>query len=529
MSASSPWGDLDRLVAKAEALAGAWGGRARASTTVGRERAILRLFGVGGLDANGRTLAGTTVDRWLSSDPRGLAMGITLPFAMALVEYDLQPQQLALEVASGAVDLSLEAELLRQRDRRVVAEVEARRLAATALERIDAQRTVRHETISMLGDVPRPWLATTLSEPDLDDALEEAASLIEEGFDLLRVEIPINREQADRLTGAGRDVPEWRPRTQPWVDGQDPAPTGSQRALAVLRTAVDRAAAERQGYVRLASVAPSLGAPESAFVAAFERIDMIGSDVMAEIVADGVEPERALADHAFAHRLARHAGTSVLVGSGPLVVAPDLASGVPSDPATRAGRALALQLLGVTLACDDGLSPDLIVVGALPRWLTDEPAPAARAVAEVTVRRALYPAHPLAFVEPHLPPDMTIPWSFVHAASAVHAGETALVLRRGGHGRAAAGTAARLGRSAASVASEVATATAAGPLTGTALEHARGMVDAALETMERLGDTGWRAVAGDPAEGRTRSRTTDTVAERTDPFDPFDWEPDQAH
>ena len=26
----------------------------------------------------------------------------------------------------------------------------------------------------MLGDVPRPWLATTLSEPDLDDALEEA-------------------------------------------------------------------------------------------------------------------------------------------------------------------------------------------------------------------------------------------------------------------------------------------------------------------------------------------------------------------
>jgi hypothetical protein len=66
---------------------------------------------------------------------------------------------------------------------------------------------------------------------------------------------------------------------------------------------------------------------------------------MAEIVANAVEPDRALADHAFAHRLARRAGTMIIVGPGPLVVAPDLSSGVPSDPATRAGRALALQLL----------------------------------------------------------------------------------------------------------------------------------------------------------------------------------------
>ena len=126
---SERWGPLDRLVAQAEALAGAWGARARASTTIGQERAILRLFGVSGLDAAGRPLAGTTVDRWLAQDPRALGAGITLPFAMALLEYDLDPQQLALDVSSGAVDLSLEAALLREPDRRAVAEVEATRLA----------------------------------------------------------------------------------------------------------------------------------------------------------------------------------------------------------------------------------------------------------------------------------------------------------------------------------------------------------------------------------------------------------------
>ena len=76
---------------------------------------------------------------------------------------------------------------------------------------------------------------------------------------------------------------------------------------------------------------------------------------MAEIVGNAVEPDRALADHAFAHRFARRAGTSILVGPGRSSSRPDLSAGVPSDPATRAGRALALQLLGVTLARGDGL------------------------------------------------------------------------------------------------------------------------------------------------------------------------------
>ena len=96
-------------------------------------------------------------------------------------------------------------------------------------------------------------------------------------------------------------------------------------------------------------------------MAAFERIDLIASDVVGEIVAGGVEPDRALADHAFAHRLARRAGTLIMVGPGPLVVAPDLSAGLPSDPATRAGRALALQLIGVALARGDGLPAEQIV------------------------------------------------------------------------------------------------------------------------------------------------------------------------
>ena len=246
---------------------------------------------------------------------------------------------------------------------------------------------------------------------------------------------------------------------------------------------------------------PALGAPEGAVVAAFERIDVIASDAMAEIVADGVEPDRALADHAFAHRLARRAGSAILVGSGPLVVAPDLSTGVPSDPATRSGRALALQLLGIMLARSDGLAPDQIIAGALPPWVTDESAPGARAIAEVAVRRALYPGHPLGFIEPPVATARTPLWPYLQAAAAVHAGDTAILLRAGEGGADEVMAIAQASRAAAQVAADVASAAGPGPLRGVALDHAQGMITAAQATLERLADHGWRTVSGDPPAG----------------------------
>jgi hypothetical protein len=521
------WGPTDRLIDVADALAGAWGGRARASTTVGQERAILRLFGVHGLDAAGTPLAGSVVNRWLAGEPHALAAGIALPFAMALLEYDQEAQQLARDVASGAVDLALETALLREPDRRAVAEIEATRLAAAAIERIDAERTVRHETMSMLGDPPRPWIGATLRQPDEDAAIEEAGALVAAGLDLIRIEVPIGRELAGRLNAAGREVPEWRPREgargAASREPTDPAPIGSQRALATLRAIVDEAAAERGAYVRLATMLPSLGAPEGAVVAAFERIDLIASDVVSEIVAGGVEPDRALADHAFAHRLMRRAGTLVMVGPGPLVVAPDLSAGLPSDPATRAGRALALQMIGVALARGDGLPVEQIVIDPLPAWLAEEPEPGARAIAEVAVRRALFPGHPFGFVQPSAEAAGGL-WGYLQAAAAVHAGDVALVLGRiGSPGEAGASTSAGALRVGSLVGKEVAAATTPGELTGPALVHARALANAAAATLDGLAHQGWRTVAGDPLDGgRSTSRALETVAERTESFDPFE-------
>ncbi|HEX5015248.1 MAG TPA: lysine 5,6-aminomutase subunit alpha [Candidatus Limnocylindrales bacterium] len=519
MATAEPYGPIDKLAERADTLAGAWAARARTSTTVGRERALLRLFGVGGLDAAGRPLAWAAVDRYLGGGRGRLGGGVVLPFAMALVEYDLAPQRLALDVASGAVDLGMEAELLREADRRALAEEEARRLADAAVERIDANRTARRELLGVLGDPVKPWIGTTIPEPEIEDAIVAARRALDAGADVVQVEIPIGRELTERLRDAGLDAPVWQPRGDDLrSETADHAPTGSQRALTALRQQLDEIAAQRRNYVRLAAVPPALGAPESAVVAAFERVDVVVSDPMAEIVGGRVAPDRALADHAFAHSLLARAGVMVSLSAGPLVVGPDLARGVPSDAATRAGRALALQALSVSIARGNGLPDDQLLVGALPDWLVDEPQPAARAAAEVAVRRALYPAVGLVFEEPAPPPRGSGgSWAAIVAAVAPAEG-SGVVLRHAGDDGARAVVASRLG---AGVARELAGSVAPPMLGGHALEHAQATVAAALATLEHLADDGWRAVLGD-VQGPERVRLgVDSVAERSESFDPF--------
>jgi hypothetical protein len=520
MSKAEPYGPIDKLAERADTLAGAWAARARTSTTIGRERAVLRLFGVGGLDAAGRPLAWAAVDRYLGGGRGRLGGGVVLPFAMGLVEYDLAPQRLALDVASGAVDLGMEAELLREADRRALAEEEARRLADAAVERIDANRTARRELLGLFGDPVRPWIGTTIHEPEIEDAIVAARRALDAGADVVQVEVPIGRELTQRLRDAGLDAPVWQPRGSDLrSETAEHAPTGSQRALTALRHQLDEIAAQRRSYVRLAVVPPALGAPESAVVAAFERVDIAVSDPMAEVVGGRVAPDRALADHAFAHALLARAGVIVSLGAGPLVVGPDLARGVPSDAATRAGRALALQALSVAIARGNGVPDDQLLLGALPDWLVDEPQPAARAAAQVAVRRALYPNLSLSFEEPESPSRGSgSRWAAIVAATAPSDG-SGVVLRRAGDDAGRTLSVSRLG---ADVARELAGSIEPAVLGGHALEHARATVSAAMSTLERLAEDGWRAVLGDALDGAERVQIgEDSVAERSETFDPF--------
>ncbi|HLQ48643.1 MAG TPA: hypothetical protein VK233_06680, partial [Candidatus Dormibacteraeota bacterium] len=210
----------------------------------------------------------------------------------------------------------------------------------------------------------------------------------------------------------------------------------------------------------------------------------------------------------------------VALSAGPLVVASDLARGVPSDPATRAGRALAIQLLSVALARGNGVPSAQLLLGALPAWLIGEPSPIIQAAAEVALRRALFPDLSLLFEEPAMDDRAsTERWSAIVAAVAPAGPATGIILRRATPD-AAPGLAAS--RAAAAVTAGLASSYDERVLVGPGAEHARASATAALATLERLANEGWDSVLGEgPGRLDTGGFSVDAIAERTETFDPF--------
>jgi hypothetical protein len=511
-------GGVERVRNRATDLAARLAREAGRSATIAQERAVLRMLGVDGLDRAGHPLAASLVEHYIGSDRGRLARGVLLPFAVALLEYELPAHELALEVASGAIDLGLEAELLERPERLAAAEAHASRLLTAALARFDANKTASREMRDVLGKADEPWLGLALHADEIGPAPEEAKAILAEGADVVLIRVPASWEFAEARRHAGLDIPgffDGRLRRVARVgrgkgasagakdrsSGRDPVPAGSQRGLAALRKAVDDAAAERGCYASLMTVTSAFAAPEQAVVAAFERIDLVEADPIREIVEDNVDPERALADHAFAHRLHTRAGSRVVMGPGPLALGADLASGIPPDAPTRAGRALALQALGVELALADGLPADRLWLGAVPAWVAQD-GDHRSILVQARLRRLVFPDHRLAITEPGL--DAQPQGRDAALVSALAGAAAALVVRDKAAGSIAGSSA---GLAAAAAAGEAMRAALGdGELHGDAADLAELTLRAADAALERLAGEGWGSLLGPGGRGQESER-----------------------
>lgn len=488
---------------------------------------MLRMLGVDGLDGAGHPLAASLVERYCGSDRGRLARGAILPFAVALLEYDLSPRDLALEVVSGAIDLGLEAELLERPDRLAAAETHAAGLLAAALARFDANRTAARDMRDVLGQAEEPWLGVALGADEIGPAAEEARMLLAEGADVVLIRVPASWEFAEARRQAGLEMTGLfdfrqsggsdgrgsaasksarqrggRPRAPlpPRIE-RDLVPAGSQRGLAELRRAVDEAAAERGCYASLMTETSAFAAPEQAVVAAFERIDLVKADPIREIVEDNVDPDRALADHAFAHRLHARAGSRVVMGPGPLALGADVASGIPASAAVRAGRALALQALGVELALADGLPANRLLLGAVPDWVAQDRNHRSILV-QAWLRHLVFPDHRLVVEEPLCEVQPRGRDSALVAA--LSGAPAALVIRDRDAGRVA-DSAADLGAAAAAAAA-LRAALGVAELHGDAAELAVSILQAADAALEQLTGEGWGSLLGPAGSGQEVER-----------------------
>ena len=433
---SADWGPLDRLVAQADALAGAWGARARASTTIGQERAILRLFGVSGLDAAGRPLAGRDRRSLAGRRPararhrdrpavRDGAARVRPRAAAARHGHRVRARSTWPSRASSCASATAGRS---PRPRR-------RAWRPSPIERIDAQRTVRRETI---GDARRGDPAVARGDPPRaatsTAALDEATSLIggrdrpdpDRGADRARAGRPADRR---RCRGAG--VAPRRParpvaRSRAGRTGADRQPAGpdpaprqrrpSRRQASRLRPAGDRRAGARGARGR--------------------RRRRLRADRPHRLGCDGRDRRRRRRAGSRAGRPRLRAPPGAAAPGRPSWSGPGRWSSRrtcrracrPTRPPAPGGRSRS-SCSGSALARGDGLRADQIIVGALPPWLTDEPVAGGPGDRRGRGPARALPGHPLGFVEPPTGTDRSILWPYVQAAAAVHAGDVALVLR----------------------------------------------------------------------------------------------------
>jgi hypothetical protein len=487
------------------------------------------MLGVDGVDGAGNPLAASLADRYCGADRGRLARGVLLPFVVAMMEYDCGPREVALDCISGAIDLALEAELLERPERLAATEKRATELMAAALRRFDANRTATRDLRDVLGQAPGPWLGVGIQATEVTAASAEARAAVADGADLIQVSVPASWEFAMARRRAGLDTPgrfdpEAISRTS--QDGRggprravplkkpapEPIPAGSQRGLAILRKAVDDASAQRRCYARLMTVTSAFAAPEQAVVAAFERIDYVAADPIREIVEDNLDPERALADHSFAHRLQTRAGCSVVVGAGPLALGADVVSGIPADSETRAGRALALQALGVELALADGLPADRLMLGAVPNWAVGD-GDAGAILIDAWLRNLVFPAH--RFVLGGSGNWLASPYGSGAIVAALSGSPASLVVETDLHGKVAA-LAADL-NAAAGAARAVRSIIGDGALHGAAIELAGRTLRAADGALVRLAAEGWGSLLGPDGRGADGERLgRSAVVERLD-------------
>jgi beta-lysine 5,6-aminomutase alpha subunit len=366
-----------RVVAEARRLASKVGQpiveMARAHTTVSVERAVLRLAGLAGADADGMPLVNRVVDA--VREQAGLEHGVALPVWDAMLtggHPDLAT--LAADVVAGKASFRIPAGAQAGA---------ARAAAAQALDggfaRIDANRATRSRMISETAEPRKPWMYLIVATGDIYEDIPQAQAAAREGADVVAV-----------IRSTGQSLLDYVPEgaTREGFAGT----YATQENFRLMRAALDDVSRELGRYVRLTNYASGLCMPEIASLAGLERLDMMLNDSMYGIIFRDINPRRTMIDQRFSRQVHARAGIIINTGEDNYLTT--------ADPVEAAHTVIVSQLLNEFFGKEAGLADSQLGLGhafeinpALPDSFLLE-------LAHAQLVRELFPAAPLKYMPP---------------------------------------------------------------------------------------------------------------------------------
>ncbi|MHB2024270.1 MAG: lysine 5,6-aminomutase subunit alpha [Mycobacteriales bacterium] len=366
-----------RLVRRARALAERAGAPvvelARTHTTVSVERAVLRLCGLAGADAESIPWVNRLTDAVVAEV--GLEHGVALPIFDALRREGLADlTALAQKAAEGGVRCAIPQGKEAARARALAA-----RSARRGIALIDRRRHERERLVAKLGDPPWPWIYLIVATGDIYEDIPQALAAARGGADVIAV-----------IRSTGQSLLDFVPEgaTREGYAGT----YATAENFRLMRAALDEVSRELGRYVRLTNYASGLCMPEIAALAGMARLDMMLNDCMYGIIFRDINPLRTFVDQRFSRQIHARAGIIINTGEDNYLTT--------ADAVQAAHTVVASHLLNEFFAREAGLPDAQIGLGhafeinpALPEQFRLE-------LAHALLVRELFPDAPLKYMPP---------------------------------------------------------------------------------------------------------------------------------
>jgi beta-lysine 5,6-aminomutase alpha subunit len=338
------------------------------------ERAVLRIGGLAGADADGMPWVNRLVDA--VRDQVGLEHGVALPVWHALNE-DSSADLASLARRASAGDVSFRIPIAREAQRATRA---ARRQVARGIASIDRRRAERDRLVRRIGDAPRrPWIYLIVATGDIYEDIPQAQAAAREGADVVAV-----------IRSTGQSLLDYVPEgaTREGYAGT----YATQENFRLMRAALDDVSKELGRYVRLTNYASGLCMPEIAALAGLERLDMMLNDSMYGILFRDINPIRTFVDQRFARQIHARAGIIINTGEDNYLTT--------ADAIAEAHTVTVSQLLNEYFAKEAGLADWQLGLGHAFEIDPGVPDSFRLELAHALLARELFPKAPLKWMPP---------------------------------------------------------------------------------------------------------------------------------
>ncbi|MBO7204269.1 MAG: lysine 5,6-aminomutase subunit alpha [Bacteroidales bacterium] len=304
-------------------------------TTVAVERTLCRLLGIDGVDENGVPLPNVVVDELKAKG--ALSEGVMFYVGNCMVATGMSPQQIAEEIAKGALDITkVQVATAEQRDAALEGVINA------SVERIRSRRARRENYLATIGEGTKPYLYVIVATGNIYEDVVQAEAAARQGADIIAV-----------IRTTGQSLLDYVPygATTEGFGGT----FATQENFRIMREALDKVGEEVGRYIRLCNYCSGLCMPEIAVMGALEGLDVMLNDALYGILFRDINMQRTLVDQFFSRVINGFAGVIINTGEDNYLTT--------ADAVEAAHTVLASDIINEQLALLAGLPEEQMGLG----------------------------------------------------------------------------------------------------------------------------------------------------------------------